>query len=536
VLPHRRRLVVAGAGILQQAAGDGANALDLGQHQRQLFAHRRGRLPQLQLHQLHVAEDHRQGVVDLVGHPGAELAEGRQLLADQQLLAGLGQHVDVVFELGGLLLKALGALSHLLLQLVGAAGQLLLVRRLLVQHGVELATELGQLVIGVEGQHADAGRLTRLYLAHHLVHPLDGGEQVPRTAIDQQAGEQQQHHHAGAQLQQVGEVGADDGPLEKTDVEHADALTIGAQERLVARHIPGVVHEGAINPGLTASQHLLAHRCRHPGAHRPPQLATAAGGHVGAHPQIAEKQGDGADAAGRQGVLGEHLALELVHQPGAAVDELAPLQHAPEAAVPPHHRGQREADQAAGLLPRHRIIFPLQHGAAGQRRRERQQLLPRPDHEVADAAPGREGHAILRWQQIQLAAAAQAQKIEAVVGGQWHHPLAQASGGFAQLQLEGPGIAQVLEVLGLALLLHAHRVVCHAKVAAHRGEQILPAVGEGPVEGQSYHAGQSQHDGHRGEQQQTPAHLGSEQPRDLRQPHDSLRRQGASRLIRWPTP
>ncbi len=70
VLPHRRRLVIAGARILQQAAGDGANALDLGQHQRQLLADRLCRLSQLQLHQLHVAEDHRQRVVDLVGHPG----------------------------------------------------------------------------------------------------------------------------------------------------------------------------------------------------------------------------------------------------------------------------------------------------------------------------------------------------------------------------------------------------------------------------------------------------------------------------------
>ena len=297
VLPHRRCLVVAGARILQQAASDGTNALDLGQHQRQLLADRLGRLPQLQLHQLHIAEDHRQGVVDLVGHPGRQLAKGRQLLADQQLLARLGQHMDMIFQLGSLELEALGAFGHLLLQLVGAAGHLLLVRLLPVQHGVKLATELGQLVVRVEGQRADASRLPRLHLPHHLVHPLDGGEEIPRAAIDQQAGEQQQQHHAGAQLHQIGEVGADDGPLEKAHIEHAEPFAPGPQQRLVARDIPGVVDESAVNPHLPPPQHLLAHRRRDPGAHRPAHLTTAADRHIGAHPQIVEKQGDGADAA-----------------------------------------------------------------------------------------------------------------------------------------------------------------------------------------------------------------------------------------------
>ncbi len=196
VLPDGRRLVVAGAGVLEQAAGDGANALYLCQHQRQLLADGGGGLPQLQFHQLHIAEDHRQRVIDLVGYPGAQLAEGRQFLADQQLLARLGQHMDVVFKLGSLLLEAQGALGHLLLQLVGAAGHLLAMGILPVQHGVKLATQLGQLVVGIQGQLPYPGRFAILHLTHHLVHPLYGGEEIPRAAIDQQAREQQEQHHA----------------------------------------------------------------------------------------------------------------------------------------------------------------------------------------------------------------------------------------------------------------------------------------------------------------------------------------------------
>jgi hypothetical protein len=108
-----------------------------------------------------------------VGHPGAELAEA----ASFSLISSCWRAWVSMWmwcSSSAVFCSRLWALGHLLLQLVGAAGQLLLVRRLLVQHGVELATELGQLVIGVEGQHADAGRLTRLHLAHHLVHPLDG--------------------------------------------------------------------------------------------------------------------------------------------------------------------------------------------------------------------------------------------------------------------------------------------------------------------------------------------------------------------------
>lgn len=142
-------------------------------------------------------------------------------------------------------------------------------------------------------------------------------------------------------------------------------------------------------------------------------------------------------------------------------------------------------------------------------RGEGEHLLLRPDHEVADAAPGREGGALLRRQLIQLGATAQAQKIETIVGRQRHHPVMQLIRRFPQPQLKGPGIAQMLEMLGLALLLHRDGVVGHPEIAAHRGEQVLPAVGEGPVEGERYHAHQSEHDGHRGEQQQAPAHLGA---------------------------
>ena len=62
---------------------------------------------------------------------------------------------------------------------------------------------------------------------------------------------------AGAQLQQVGEVGANEGPLQKADVEHADALAVRPEQGLVAGDIPGVVDEGAVDPQLPPIQHLL---------------------------------------------------------------------------------------------------------------------------------------------------------------------------------------------------------------------------------------------------------------------------------------
>ena len=92
----------------------------------------------------------------------------------------------------------------------------------------------------------------------------------------------------------------------------------------------------------------------------------------------------------------------------------------------------------------------------------------------------------------------------------------------------------MLQMLGLALLLHRDGVVGHPEIAAHRGEQVLPAVGEGPVEGECDHARQSEHDGHRGEQQQAPAYLGSHAAGQQGQFHRYAIR--LQHFIRWPTP
>ncbi len=100
------------------------------------------------------------------------------------------------------------------------------------------------------------------------------------------------------------------------------------------------MHEGAIYPELPPPQHLFPYRRRDPGTHGSAHLTAAADRHIGAHPQIIEKQGDGAYAPLWQGVFGKHLALELIHQSGAAVDKLTPFQHGPERSIPPHDRGQ----------------------------------------------------------------------------------------------------------------------------------------------------------------------------------------------------
>ena len=156
------RSVRAGAllGEAQQVLGDLLAALgallDLPQRLEVV-----SRLGAVQHHQLHVAEDAGQRVVDLVRHAGAQLAHRRQLLRLEQL------------DLGGPQLG--GGLVHLDAQIVVPAQQPGARRLQLGAHPVEGVGQLAELVVPVRPstRRSQLAAAEGLRAADHL--PTAGG-------------------------------------------------------------------------------------------------------------------------------------------------------------------------------------------------------------------------------------------------------------------------------------------------------------------------------------------------------------------------
>ncbi len=181
----RRSALGALLGEAQQVLGDLLAALgallDLAQHVEILIA-----IAAAHQHELHVAEDAGQGVVELVGHAGAQLAHRGQLLRLEQLRLGF-------FQLGR-------RLGDPLAQLVVPALQLRPGDLQLGAHVVERGGQRGDLIVPV---HLDApvelAAAEGLHPAHHRREPL-----VDAAGVERAQGQQHRQRRANGHQHRAG--------------------------------------------------------------------------------------------------------------------------------------------------------------------------------------------------------------------------------------------------------------------------------------------------------------------------------------------
>ena len=198
---------------LQQLRDDESHALDLLVDEPQFGcdALGRGRVQQL-AHQVQVALDHRNRVVDLVRDAGRELAHRGELFAFHQLL------------LRGF--KRLRAFCHLGVQAAR-------VFRNHAQQLVQVAGQAADLIKACDSAHARVQR--------PAFHALHGGGHLLQRAKDAARPAQRNHsgddHHGKEDRAHAGQRAVfqlREGPLQDADIEHADAPPAAVGQGLVA--------------------------------------------------------------------------------------------------------------------------------------------------------------------------------------------------------------------------------------------------------------------------------------------------------------
>ena len=174
----------------------------------------------------------------------------------------------------------------------------------LVEQGIEVNRDAADLV-GRRRQLGARGQVAAFHFADRRRDPFERHEYRLRPAQEDRHGCRRDHDECQRDDQQRLILGVAEGFLQKADIEHADTLAIGVDERLVGRDVPVVDDEGAVQPGAPLAHHRRADRRRHPRTQRAPPLEQA---DIGRDPHVVQEQ--------------RRRSLAALGQAGLAIDEV----------------------------------------------------------------------------------------------------------------------------------------------------------------------------------------------------------------------
>ncbi len=129
-------------------------------------------------------------------------------------------------------------------------------------------------------------------------------------------------------------------------MQHADALTIGVDNRLVGRYVPVVDNERVVDPGVALVEHAASHRVRHA---RADGALAAIVGNVGADAHVVEKHRDRSEAALGQAARPVDQIADGIHQPEAVIQHDAAVEQRHQGALGIAHRRDGANHQGAVL-------------------------------------------------------------------------------------------------------------------------------------------------------------------------------------------
>ena len=315
-----------------------------------------------------IALHHRDRVVDLMGHAGGDLADRGELLGHDELLGGRLQLQIGVLEIPG-------SLAYPRVQFLVPLPQLAVALLDLVEQGIEVKRHAADLVARCR-QFGAGGQVAALHFADRRRDAFERHEYRLRPAQEDRHGCRRDHDECERDDQERLKLRVAERLLQKSDIEHADALAIAVDQRLIGRNVPVVDHERAVEPGAPLVHHRRAHRRRHPRPQRAPALEQP---DIGRDPHVVQEQRRRSLAALRQ-------AGRLIDEVVDRIDELQILieQNAPDQRSRRSPGGRRPArrmhDHAVrfrAAIGRHRVRrrHQVETRTLGKNRRNRRKLV-----------------------------------------------------------------------------------------------------------------------------------------------------------------
>ena len=215
-----------------------------------------------------IALHHRDRIVDLMRHAGGDLADRGELLGHDELLGRRLQLPVGVFEIPG-------SLAHPRVQLLVPLAQLAVALLDLVEQGIEMKRHAADLVARCR-QFGAGGQIAALDLADRRRDAFQRHEDRLRPAQEDRHGRRRDHEEGERDDQQRLKLGVAERLLQEADIEHADALAIAVDERLIGGDVPVIDDEGAVEPGapLVQTAERTAADTRVPSARRPSNSRT----------------------------------------------------------------------------------------------------------------------------------------------------------------------------------------------------------------------------------------------------------------------
>ena len=244
-----------------------------------------------------IALHHRDRIIDFMGDAGGNFPDRGEFFGHDELLGGRLQLQIGVFEVSG-------ALAHPRVQFLVPLAQLAVALLDLVEQGIEVKRHAADLVARCR-QFGAGGQVAALHFGDRRRDAFERHEYRLRPAQENRHGRCRDHDECERNDQERLKLRVVERFLQKSDIEHADALAIAVDERLVGRNVPVVDDEGAVEPGAPLTHHCRADRCRYAGPERAPALEQP---DIGADPNVVQEQ--------------RRRSLAALRQAGRLIDEV----------------------------------------------------------------------------------------------------------------------------------------------------------------------------------------------------------------------